>query len=283
MSERVLVNVGVNKGKMATVITDTPGRRLVYVDGYTSADGLRNYVPASLSAVPVGPPVPPVQNPYKLNTLIADEQFADLNNWHLYDGPGHANNGIRDPKAWELKSGVDGGSGNVLVCTGWWDAAVGKIRTGGMSHKLQGLVNFRVEARVKFEEDPSNTTGANFMTWPDGPGDGGWPENGEHNIWEAYNNPLRKPMGTYIHYDPDNKQKYYHHPGSDGTKWNVICMEKTEDAIRIFVNDVLSWTMTDKEAITSHPHHVTLQQDAHTNRDPGRHIRAYYDWVKVYK
>lgn len=306
MPERVLINAGTNKGKMATVIEYLPNRLLVYVDGYLSSDGVRTYAHTSVTKIPVSvpptttPPLPP-QSQYKFNTLVADEQFANLDQWHLYNGPGHGDNGLRHPSAWAIQEGIDGATGKCLVCTAKWvdgqsalDMAAahltnaqrssimnGAIVSGGMSHKLQGLVNFRAEARVKFDHDPSNVTSALFMTWPDGPGDGGWPENGEHNIWEAQGS--KSPMYTFIHYDVTNKQFTYPHPNSDGSKWNVVCMEKTADYIKIFVNDVLSWTLTDKIAITSHPHHVTLQQDAHVNRDPGRHVKAYYDWVKIYK
>lgn len=229
------------------------------------------------------PPAPePVPTPtFKFNNLVFEDNFEilDLNKWSLYNGPGHAGNGLRDPNAWSIQSGVAGATGKCLVCTASWDATIGKIRSGGMSMKNQSHLYGRFAARVRFEPDPLHVTNALFMTWPS---DGQWPIHGENNIWES-NSGDRTPMMTFIHYDSDNKQKYFAHPGSDGTVWNEVQMEWTADYIKIWVNGVLSWTMTDQAAIPDWAHHVTLQQDAMRNADPGRSIHAYYDWVKVYK
>lgn len=222
--------------------------------------------------------------PYAFNKLVFEDNFdfLDASKWSLYTGPGHAGNGIRDPASWSIQSGVAGASGKCLVCTAQWDHAIQKIRSGGASMRNMDVMYGAFEARVRFEADPLHVTDAMFMTWPQGPDPGGSRVNGENNIWES-NSGDRSPMMTFIHYDVTNRQHAFGHPGSDGTKWNIVRMEWTPDFIKIYLNGVLSWTLTDKAAIPDHPHHVTLQLDARRNADPGGPIRAFYDYVRVYQ
>lgn len=219
---------------------------------------------------------------FRFNTLVFEDDFAtlDLAKWSLYDGQGHAGNGLRDPKCWAVGS-ADGANGNALIGTAFWDAAVGKIRAPGMSCRKLGILHGRFEVRMRTEVDPSGVTASNFLTWPD---DGIWPAHGENNVWETTGrgNATRSPMMSYIHYGAANSQKSFEHPVS-GADWHTVAMEWAENRIDIWRDGALVWSMTDKAAIPTWPHHACLQLDALANRDPGKPIRVYYDHVRIYE
>lgn len=110
---------------------------------------------------------------------------AELNSgiWGLYDGPGHAGNGTRDP---ERISYTDG----VLRLQG---TAGGS--TGGMAHQVSQQYG-RWEARMRAYS--TGGTGSQYhpvlIIWPDSEH---WPDDGEYDFLESN---VGETAGAYIHY-----------------------------------------------------------------------------------
>jgi hypothetical protein len=112
--------------------------------------------------------------------------------WSLYDGPGHAGNGTRDPGAFNVANGL-------LTCTG---TAGGS--TGGMSH-TRSQKYMRVEWRVRAYSINKNGSGHRYhavlIDWPT---DDLWPQGGEFDFYE-----IDVDSGLY--------EAYLHIPGNDGS------------------------------------------------------------------
>ncbi len=238
------------------------GRYLVAVDGHTSSTGLRMYTETNVKLVPWTPvPVPPV-GVYKFNNLVFEDNFDMLlSAWSLYEGPGHAGNGVRLRKCWSIQSGVPGANGNCMVGRAEWDSELGKNRTPGMSHNYDSVAH-RMEVRMRTDKDPSGITASNFLTWPKDQ------VHGEVNVWETTGtgNPERTPMHSYVHYGNAGallQVPFSHALGGD--TWHDVMYERTPDYLKIWVDGVQLVNFTDKEKINGfamYPHHLCLQLDA---------------------
>jgi hypothetical protein len=117
--------------------------------------------------------------------------------WSLYDGPGHAGNGTRDPSAWNVANGI-------LTCTG---TAGGS--TGGMSHS-RSQKYMRVEWRVRTYSINPNGSGHRYhpvlIDWPTSDQ---WPQGGEFDFYEC-----DCDSGLY--------EAYLHIPGNDGSAQEYV-------------------------------------------------------------
>jgi hypothetical protein len=236
-----------------------------------------------ITLTPIGVEVVEPPSPtFNFNTLVFEDNFEiiDQTKWRLYDGSGHAGNGLRDPKKWDIYSDVPGATGKCLVGSAVWDSTINKVRAAGMNHR-QGYLYGRFEARLRTDPDPSGVTATNFLTWPD---DEVWPAHGENNIWETtgQGNATRTPMKTYIHWDASNQQKMFTHNVS-GVDWHTAMMEWTPDYIKIWRDGLLVWTLTEKIVIPDWSHHVCFQIDALVNANPGGSRQFFVDWIKIYK
>jgi hypothetical protein len=117
--------------------------------------------------------------------------------WSLYDGPGHAGNGTRDPSAWNVANGI-------LTCTG---TAGGS--TGGMSHS-RSQKYMRVEWRVRaYSINPSGGGHRYHPVLIDWPTSDQWPQGGEFDFWE-----VDCESGLY--------EAYLHIPGNDGSAQEYV-------------------------------------------------------------
>ncbi len=187
--------------------------------------------------------------------------------WSLYDGPGHNNNGLRRPTAFSVADGI-------LTVTA--EMKDGQLVSGGMAH-VKNYKFGRFEARVRADDDPSYATSAVLLTWPQSER---WPIDGENDFYETTTN-RRQSFHTYIHYGSDNKQYHKEHL-FNATQWHTVAMEWSPDAIRIYVDDVLQWTLEDKNAIPTVPHHMTIQLDTFAKTMTGS-TKMQVDWVKIYR
>lgn len=211
--------------------------------------------------------------------LVFEENFdsnaVDRSVWSMYDGPGHSGNGRRDPAAYTVEDGL-------LVVTArmkdYGDGLGSQISTGGMAHR-QNYLYGRFEFRVRCEADPSGATSGVVLTWPQTEK---WPVDGENDIFETLTNPLRTPLHTFIHYGEDNSQHHMKYD-VDAIQWQEMAMEWYPDAILIFLNGKLEWTLTDPEAIPQVPHHICLQLDAFKKQMGDEPVRMYVDWVRIYQ
>ena len=137
----------------------------------------------------------------------------------------------------------------------------------------------RFEARVRVDDDPSLATSAVLLTWPTSER---WPADGENDFYETTTN-RRQSFHTYIHYMQNGTHKQHHKEHKfDAREWHVIAMEWEEEHIKVYINEKLQWTLTDKNAIPQVPHRLCIQLDAFKKQmvDP---VRMQMDWVKIYQ
>lgn len=218
------------------------------------------------------PPPPPPAEKEKTWKLVFEENFdgnsVNTAEWLMYDSPGHAGNGLRRPEAFTVENGL-------LVVTA--QMKDGEIVSGGMAHRRNYTFG-KFEFKVRTEADPSQATSGVVLTWPQSER---WPIDGENDIYETLTSASRKPFHTFIHYDADNKQYHFKHE-ADGKEWQVMAMEWTEDAIKIFRNDKLVWKLDAPRAIPKVPHHICIQLDAF-KKVMGDPVKMYVDWVKIYQ
>ena len=197
-----------------------------------------------------------------------DGAEVDPNQWRLYDSPGNAGHGLRRPAAITTSDGL-------LVITA---AMVDDVLvSGGMAHRLDQIYG-RWEFRVRTDPDPSGATSGVILTWPQSEN---WPIDGENDMYETGPDPDRTPFMTYIHYGADNAQETLTHD-ADGTEWNTVAMEWTEDRIALYRNGTFVGEIVDPDVIPDVPHHMTVQLDAwaDTMGDP---VRLEVDWVRVHR
>lgn len=207
--------------------------------------------------------------------LVFEENFdgtsVNQSNWYIYDFGGHAGNGLRSPRAFTVEDGL-------LVVTA--QMIDGSLVSGGMAHR-KNYTYGKFEFRVKATADPSGATSAVVLTWPQSEK---WPDDGENDIYETHSS--SNPNRTFFESNilsgaPLNKWSKGRYD-IDAKEWNIVAMEWEADAIRIFVNGVKTWELTDPDAIVDKPHHLCIQLDAFKTTMTGV-SRMYVDWVKIYQ
>jgi beta-glucanase (GH16 family) len=225
---------------------------------------------------PAGPPPAPAPPPAAAGRKLVFEDDFDgttLNtaNWSPYNSAGNAGNGLRRSSALSLD-----GDGHLVITAGMTD---GQIVSGGMSNKLNLTYGY-FEFRVRTDPDPTGTMSGVVLTWPQS---GRWPDDGENDIYEtneAVN--TRWPFYSFVHYGSTNKQYYFRHD-ADGAQWHTMAMDWSPDAIRIYRDGALVWTVDDKAAIPDVAHHLCIQLDAKATRTLTTPVRMYVDQVRIYQ
>lgn len=205
--------------------------------------------------------------------LVFEDNFdgncVDTDVWNMYDGPGHARHGLRSPEAFSVKDGC-------LEITA--QMTDGRVVSGGMAHKQNYLYNTRWEFKARCDEDPTNTMSGVVLTWPES---NRWPHEGELDIFETLCQHPRKPLHSFFHYGPDNSQTH-HKYDVDATQWQEMALEWFEDAIYVYLNGELAYTVTDPEVIPDWPHHICLQLDAFKHELQGV-VKMHVDYVRIYQ
>jgi hypothetical protein len=206
-------------------------------------------------------------------TLVFEDTFdgSTLKSaWRPYSSAGHSGNGLRRPSAISLD-----GSGNLVVTA---QMADGQIVSGGMSHDRDQRYGY-YEFRVRAEADPTGTMSAVVLTWPQS----GGPAGGQNDIYETgHAAGTRRPFHTFIHYGSSAQQKYYAHD-VDGSEWHTLGMDWSADAIKIYRDGALVWTLTDTAVIPDVAHHLCIQLDAFSSGPLTQPVRMYVDYVRIYQ
>ena len=199
-----------------------------------------------------------------------DGSAVDTSKWRIYGPwiPGHAGNGVRDGSAIKVANGR-------LTITA--RMVNGTLVSGGMSNRLDQTYGF-YEFRVRTDADPSVATSGVILTWPQSQK---WPIDGENDIYETTADADRNPIKSFVHYGADNKQYWFHHTAG-GAAWHTMAMEWDANAIRIYRDGILAWTLTDKAAIPDVAHHMSIQLDAFKKSMSGT-VKLEVLWVKIYK
>ena len=216
---------------------------------------------------------PPPPNPNGRRLVFEDDfdgNVVDATAWSEYNSPGNTGHGLRRPSAISLD-----GNGQLVISAQMED---GKIVSGGMSNRLNqtyGLYEFR----VRTDPDPTSSMSGVVLTWPQS---NRWPEDGENDIYETGAHPSRQPFGSFVHFGTTNHQSSFLHP-ADGSQWHDMALDWSPNAIRIYRDGMLVWTVTDPKAIPHVPHHLCIQLDATQNRQLTTPVRMYVDYVRIYQ
>ncbi|NMH95927.1 glycoside hydrolase family 16 protein [Pseudonocardia acidicola] len=192
------------------------------------------------------------------------EEFDEgLEQWNVYDGPGHAGNGRRSPGAASVGNGY-------LTITGDPDGT-----TAGMAWNF-GSMYGRWEGRIKAPaSDPSYN--ALLLLWPDAEN---FPVGGEIDFMEMMD-PTRQKTNAFLHYGADNSQ-IGGEVGIDATQWHNWAVEWTPTKITTFVDGQEWWSTTDTSAFPPGPMHMTIQLDWFPKGGAVQQSRMYVDWVRFY-
>jgi licheninase len=203
------------------------------------------------------------------NWGIASRSFEfdnpqSLDEWWLYDGPGHAGNGRRTPAA----IGVSGG---LVTITG-----DDQGNSGGMAPNGPGQRYGRWEVCAK-SSPAAATYHSVLLLWPDAEN---WPVGGEIDFMEIWD-PTRQDVEAYLHYGADD-QRQGGHVRTDATQWHSWAIEWTPDHITVYLDGVQWWRTTDSAHFPPGPMHLCMQLDdfGGDTRGGGQQI---VDWAHEYR
>jgi endo-1,3-1,4-beta-glycanase ExoK len=198
--------------------------------------------------------------------------------WGQTSSAGHGGIGYRRPETISRKDGI-------LVCSTYRSPSYGDaILSSHMYHK-KNYLHARFEFRVKVDIDPYGCVGGVVLTWPHN--EGSWPRDGEMDMYETFGN---SPNAlTFIHYGTPNtsggwsdNQISMRHP-IIRDEWHTMAVDWTAEELRIYRDNRLVWTITDKKAIPSVPHYFVIQSGPNNESLPaGARIDFCVDWVKIY-
>ncbi|MHA6780087.1 family 16 glycosylhydrolase [Pseudonocardia saturnea] len=193
-----------------------------------------------------------------------DDFSSGLARWELYQGPGHAGQGVRSPEAATVRDGV-------LTLTG--DASG---TTAGMSWG-QGQRYGRWEGRVRAPaSDPSYD--ALLLLWPDAED---FPVGGEIDFMEMQD-PTRQRTDFFLHHGADDEQ-VRGQVEVDATQWHNWAVEWTPDAITAFVDGEQWFRTTDTATFPPGPMHLCIQLDWFPEGPgPVQQSTMEVDWVRQY-
>ena len=200
-----------------------------------------------------------------------DSTALNPSSWYIYNGAGHAGNGLRSPSAVSVANGI------LTITAQMVNNQLVSAGIANTSNYQYGKFEFRVRA----DADSSGATSAVVLTWPQSEK---WPDDGENDIFETYSdiNPYRTFFETNILSGlPLNhwaKQIY----NLDVKQWHVVSMEWDPTYIKIYADGVLMWSLMIKSWIPQVPHHLCIQLDAFKTIMTGS-TRMQVDWVKIYK
>lgn len=181
--------------------------------------------------------------------------------WSVYDSEGHAGNGVRSPRAWEVRDGYAKVTGKPSGTTGGMSAKFGHQRYGRWE------VRMRTNAR-----DPQYHPV--LLLWPDS---GDWPCGGEIDYAEGTDDPGM--VHFFHHYSCDNRQVSAA-KSIDTTRWHNYAVEWTPDRIIGYIDGV-EWFRDTRHQPPGRMHQ-TVQLDWFPDGTATRRSWMKLDWVRVY-
>jgi len=188
--------------------------------------------------------------------------------WSAFYGSGHQGNGLRRPGQVRVQDG------NLVITA---EMLNGVLHSGGISHR-SGYKYGRFEFRVRTDRDPSSSTSGVVLTWPQA---GGWPINGENDIYETGTDADRTPFYSFIHFGATNQQLFAKH-SIDGSQWQEMAMEWDANSIKIFRGSEMVWSTSDTNAIPDVLHRGGIQLDA-ARATMGAPVSMYVDYFRIYQ
>lgn len=200
----------------------------------------------------------PVELPPMAGQPILDEQFSgltlDTTKWSPYTSPGNHSRypGLRKPSALQVADGK-------LIITATYDP-VGKIITSGaMAHRVDWAYG-DVEVRVRTDVDPTFQMSGVVLRWPYNSMIEG---EGEYDFYETTRAADQLLRAFYHYAGTQNLQRSYRHNTAKRQDWHTIRWSARQEAIRLFIDGKLEWTITDPEVLKNLPRkgHVCIQLD----------------------
>jgi len=188
---------------------------------------------------------------------------AELNNWWLYNGPGHAGNGRRTPTT---VSGADG------YLTIFGDA---EGNSGGVALKGPGQMFGRWEVCMKSLPAAPGYHSV-LLLWPDAEN---WPVGGEIDFMEIPD-PTRQTAEGWLHFGVDDQRQGTTIP-IDATQWHSWAVEWTAERIAFFVDGAQWWETRDTAHFPPGPMHLCMQLD-NFGGDIAAGGRQRIDWAREY-
>ncbi|MEN3302256.1 family 16 glycosylhydrolase [Pseudonocardia sp.] len=193
-----------------------------------------------------------------------DDFDGGMDQWSIYDGPGHAGKGRRTPDAVSIQDGI-------MTITGDEDG-----NTAGMAWN-PGQKYGRWEARVK---SPASADAYHslLLLWPDAEN---FPVGGEIDFMEI-GDPDRRSTDIFLHYGEDNSQVH----GSldiDATEWHNWAVEWAPERVTAYVDGEQWWETTDTGIFPPGPMHLCIQLDYFPgDGSAGGGGLEHVDWVRQY-
>jgi Glycosyl hydrolases family 16 len=186
--------------------------------------------------------------------------------WEVYDGPGHAGNGRRTPKAVSVRDGVMTITGNA------------RGDTAGMAWG-RGQKFGRWEGRVKAPASDESYN-ALLLLWPDAEN---FPEGGEIDFMEMMDH-TRQETHVFLHYGEDNRQ-ISGKVEADGTQWHNWAVEWTPTHIATFLDGKEWWRTERVDIFPPDRMHLCVQLDwfPRSGRGEVQESTMQVDWVKQYE
>ncbi|WP_344022065.1 glycoside hydrolase family 16 protein [Pseudonocardia kongjuensis] len=193
---------------------------------------------------------------------VVDNFDDGLGDWNIYDGPGHAGNGIRSPDAASVSDGI-------LTINGTADGT-----TAGMawSQHSQQYGRWEVQMRAPVGDPAYN---ALALLWPTAEN---FPVGGEVDFAEIMDS-SREKVELFLHYGEDNSQ-VHGEVEVDATQWQNYAVEWTPEGITAFLNGEEWWKTTDTSILPPGPMHLCLQLDWFPDNGGGGTGEVSYAWVK---
>jgi glycosyl hydrolase family 16 len=185
--------------------------------------------------------------------------------WEVYDGPGHAGNGRRTPKAVSVRDGV-------LTITG-----SPRGDTAGMAWG-KGRRYGRWEGRVKAPASDESYN-ALLLLWPDAEN---FPEGGEIDFMEMMDH-TRQETHVFLHYGKDNRQ-VSGKVRADATQWHNWAVEWTPTHIATFLDGKEWWRTERTDIFPPDRMHLCVQLDwfPDSGRGAVQESTMQVDWVRQY-
>ncbi len=204
---------------------------------------------------------------YGWGTPNREDEFTDpssTKNWSLYDGPGHAGNGIRSPHAASVADGqltITGDDQGTSEGMAW--------NPGQKYGRWEGCV-----------ASPKGASAYNslLLLWPDAEN---FPVGGEIDFMEI-SDQSRQSVDMFLHYGQSNSQVQ----GTvkiDATQWHSWAVEWTPDHVTAFVDGKPWYTTNDASILPPGPMHLCIQLDyfPHGHSAAGG-ATEHVDWVRQY-
>lgn len=189
----------------------------------------------------------------------------NLAKWGLYNGPGHANKGLRRPSQIAVANGV-------LTITGLPNGT-----TGGMSFNNDRLYG-RWESRMRVPPGDYRYHPV-LLLWPDAED---WPEGGEVDYAET--NCAADDVDFFLHYSEDNLQTH-DSVDVDITQWHNYAVEWTPSWIRGYVDGVMFFEDTNVTHLPPRQMHPTIQLDwfpSSVDLTPVQQSTMDVAWLRIY-